>query len=984
METPLGAGGGKSSGGGMDAARLRQALGAGGGGSGGRKGSSGGSGSEEAPAADGVLSVTQDEGGAEWRARQGQGDAPAGGGGGNAAGGGNAGGGGSGGGSKGDAPSGGGSGGGSADSGGGSGGSSGGGGGSASSGGLAGAGDGVVVVGGAGVSPAGQNSWSDGEEEGPRPSDLYGKFTWKIENFSEISKRELRSNVFEVGNYKWYILVYPQGCDVCNHLSLFLCVADYDKLLPGWSHFAQFTIAVVNKDPKKSKYSDTLHRFCKKEHDWGWKKFMELSKVLDGFTVSDTLVIKAQVQVIRDRISRPFRCLDPQYRRELVRVYLTNVEGICRRFVEEHRERLARLRDDMDSFRGFWEGLPDHHRALLSNEQADIVFKAIVKRFFNEKEVTSTLVMDALHAGCRTLDVENQAAAQAERARLSKEARDAGGPQPPPLPAPVSVCKTRGAFFIGDGRQLGGASDAISVLERAPDDFFPTYSEEKDLDDYGKDSVERDERRLCDLGRRTVEMFVLSHLFGSSIEVAFRESEALKRQEALIREEEEAERAEEERHAQKAASEREKRNRKKEKRQRRKQQKEAEEAALEAERAAEEEKKRVEEENQRAARRAKEEAARVQREKEEAEREAVRRAKEAEKKAARRAQKEARAAAEQQNQQAAAASAAEERSAAPVAEPEGTPEEPEETLSSTPPAVTAAEGPSALLNAAADAEEAERLRRQVTALQAGVADRDQEISRLKARLERAESELGAMRKREKERGQREAVAAASAAAHPPSARSAPKAPAASSVGDSRKSQSNGQILRQPLGANEMRGQPPPPPPPVEAKAQSAYAPQVGSAAGGGHAMGSPSRSGRSPAKAPQTQQQAAHSMGGYAQGTHNHRQNGMVQGMQAGAPMGNGSYMEPSGQPPPPPPNRKLDSAGSGGLGSGYGGYPLQPQGLQQHGLQPAPAPHQTSPVQAANGMAYHGMRNARLPDPSASPGLDDFAHMGLINDLLE
>lgn len=43
---------------------------------------------------------------------------------------------------------------------------------------------------------------------------------------------------------------------------------------------------------------DTLHRFCKKEHDWGWKKFMELNKVLDGFTVADTLVIKAQVQVI--------------------------------------------------------------------------------------------------------------------------------------------------------------------------------------------------------------------------------------------------------------------------------------------------------------------------------------------------------------------------------------------------------------------------------------------------------------------------------------------------------------------------------------------------------------------------------------------------------------------------------------------------------------------------------------------------------------
>jgi hypothetical protein len=38
---------------------------------------------------------------------------------------------------------------------------------------------------------------------GPRPNELFGKFTWKIENFSEISKRELRSNVFDVGNYKW-------------------------------------------------------------------------------------------------------------------------------------------------------------------------------------------------------------------------------------------------------------------------------------------------------------------------------------------------------------------------------------------------------------------------------------------------------------------------------------------------------------------------------------------------------------------------------------------------------------------------------------------------------------------------------------------------------------------------------------------------------------------------------------------------------------
>ena len=242
-------------------------------------------------------------------------------------------------------------------------------------------------------------------------------------------------------SFRRYILVYPQGCDVANHLSLFLCVADYDKLLPGWSHFAQFTIAVVNKDPKKSKYSDTLHRFCKKEHDWGWKKFMELSKVADGFVSAPStpgaavkdgngnggssssadggggastsgastastsggggaLVIKAQVQVIRDRPAAPFRCLDAQYRRELVRVYLTNVEALARKHADDARAALGRLASSGPGFAEWWRRLPEDRRKKLANARADAVLKGLVKRFFNEKEVTSTLVMDALCAGC--------------------------------------------------------------------------------------------------------------------------------------------------------------------------------------------------------------------------------------------------------------------------------------------------------------------------------------------------------------------------------------------------------------------------------------------------------------------------------------------------------------------------------------------------------------------------------------------------------
>lgn len=381
----------------------------------------------------------------------------------------------------------------------------------------------------------------DDDDGGPKPSELYGKYTWKIEKFSQINKRELRSNAFEVGGYKWYILIYPQGCDVCNHLSLFLCVANHDKLLPGWSHFAQFTIAVVNKDPKKSKYSDTLHRFWKKEHDWGWKKFMELSKVLEGFIDSDTLIIKAQVQVIREKADRPFRCLDCQYRRELVRVYLTNVEQICRRFVEERRGKLGKLIEDKarwTSFCAFWLGIDQNAKRRMSREKTDAILKVVVKNFFIEKEVTSTLVMDSLYSGLKAL--EGQTKGKKSRVKL-QEAEE--------MPAPI-VRVEKDTFVLED--------DVLLLLERAAMEPLPPKDEKgpqnrtKDGnsgEDFNKDSIERDERRLTELGRRTVEIFVLAHIYSNKIEVAYQEAVALKRQEELIREEEAAGLAESEQKA---------------------------------------------------------------------------------------------------------------------------------------------------------------------------------------------------------------------------------------------------------------------------------------------------------------------------------------------------------------------------------------------------------------------------------------------------
>ncbi|KAE8816335.1 MATH domain-containing protein [Hordeum vulgare] len=375
----------------------------------------------------------------------------------------------------------------------------------------------------------------DDDDPGPKPSELYGRHTWRIENFSKEKKREMKSEPFEAGGYKWYILVYPQGCDVSNHLSLFLCVANHDKLLPGWSHFAQFTIAVGNMDPKKIKYSDTLHRFWKKEHDWGWKKFMELSKIQDGFLVDDVLEIIAQVQVIREKVDRPFRCLDRPYRRELLRVYTTNIEQIYRRFIEERRNKITKLIEDKirwSSFRAFWSAIDPRTRHRMSREKTDTILKVLVKHFFVEKEVTSTLVMDSLYTGLKALEYQSKG----KKGRTKIAELDE-------LPAPMVHVDTD-IFVL--------ASDVITLLEKAaleplpcqpvsPKDDKCSQSRMKDgsSGEVNKISMEREERRLTELGRKILETFVLSHIF-SGIEVAYQEAVALKRQEELIREEEAA------------------------------------------------------------------------------------------------------------------------------------------------------------------------------------------------------------------------------------------------------------------------------------------------------------------------------------------------------------------------------------------------------------------------------------------------------------
>jgi hypothetical protein len=166
----------------------------------------------------------------------------------------------------------------------------------------------------------------------------------------------------------------------------------------------------------------------------------------------------------------------------------------------------------------------------MSREKTDVILKVLVKHFFVEKEVTSTLVMDSLYTGLKVLEYQSKGKKGRTIADLDE------------LPAPM-IHVDMDMFVL--------ASDVIDLLERAaleplpcqpvsPKDDKCSQSRMKDgaSGEVNKISMEREERRLTELGRKILETFVLSHIF-SGIEVAYQEAVALKRQEELIREEEE-------------------------------------------------------------------------------------------------------------------------------------------------------------------------------------------------------------------------------------------------------------------------------------------------------------------------------------------------------------------------------------------------------------------------------------------------------------
>lgn len=72
-----------------------------------------------------------------------------------------------------------------------------------------------------------------------------------------------------------------------------------------------------------------------------------------------------------------------------MRVYLTNVEGICRRFVDEKRESLLRIRETAASFKAYWISQSASERKLLvQHKGADMLKVSLPDNLEHVSEVS--------------------------------------------------------------------------------------------------------------------------------------------------------------------------------------------------------------------------------------------------------------------------------------------------------------------------------------------------------------------------------------------------------------------------------------------------------------------------------------------------------------------------------------------------------------------------------------------------------------------
>ncbi|XP_050226552.1 uncharacterized protein LOC126676405 [Mercurialis annua] len=123
------------------------------------------------------------------------------------------------------------------------------------------------------------------------------KFTWKIDNFSESTKRKLQSDIFIAGRCKWYLLIYPNR-SYADMLSIYIANPDSMSLPNGWSRDADISLSIINQSNNMTKVKKGTHLFNAKAVFWDTPSPLPIIRnPAAWYIVNDTLTVEAEIQV---------------------------------------------------------------------------------------------------------------------------------------------------------------------------------------------------------------------------------------------------------------------------------------------------------------------------------------------------------------------------------------------------------------------------------------------------------------------------------------------------------------------------------------------------------------------------------------------------------------------------------------------------------------------------------------------------------------
>ncbi|KAI3743134.1 hypothetical protein L1987_60837 [Smallanthus sonchifolius] len=127
------------------------------------------------------------------------------------------------------------------------------------------------------------------------------KHTWKISNYSKVNADCESSNIFNVGDHKWKVQLYPNGKGgTGGYISLKLALAEPQELPSGTKILAEFTIRILDQLDTRHYYGKASYWFSASKPEWGWQRFITHGTFFQtnrGLLFKDVCCIEVEVAI---------------------------------------------------------------------------------------------------------------------------------------------------------------------------------------------------------------------------------------------------------------------------------------------------------------------------------------------------------------------------------------------------------------------------------------------------------------------------------------------------------------------------------------------------------------------------------------------------------------------------------------------------------------------------------------------------------------